>query len=264
MKSLLLPALLAPLLAFSPLTALADNTIATVNGEAITEADLGAAEAELSDTVSEMGDEERREYLLNFLIDMKVMAGEAQQRGFGEGPEFEARIALLRERILMQSVLDEARASVTEEDLRAFYEEAVGGADPQEEIRARHILVESEDEAKTLLTEIEGGADFAEMAQEHSTGPSGPAGGDLGFFQRGQMVPPFEEAAFALEPGGISEPVQTQFGWHIIKLEERRPVSPPPFEELEPRIREIMERQAQASLVEELRGAATIERTPSE
>ena len=135
--------------------------------------------------------------------------------------------ATLRERL---------EGAVSEDAVRAAYEERVAGQEPQTEYRAAHILVDSEEAAREAIAEIEGGAEFADVARARSTGPSGPRGGDLGFFAEGMMVEPFQEAVEQLEPGEVSEPVETQFGWHVIRLEETREASAPPFETLGPEI----------------------------
>ncbi|NJO38685.1 MAG: hypothetical protein HC871_15110, partial [Rhizobiales bacterium] len=123
-----------------------------------------------------------------------------------------------------------------------------------EEVRARHILLASEDDAKAVIAELEGGADFSELAKEKSTGPSGPQGGDLGYFKKGQMVPEFGDAAFAMDVGSTSAaPVKTQFGFHVIKVEDKRKVEPS-FEETEPQIRQEVARAIVTALVEDLRG----------
>lgn len=241
------------------------SPVATVNGAAITKADLVAAEAELSQAVAQMSDAEKRDYLITFMIDMKLMAAEARERGLEKADGYDARVAFLADRVLMQNLLEQAAgAEITDEQKRTFYDEAIARAEPQEQMRARHILVETEDKAKAVLEEVRGGADFAEKAKEHSTGPSAPNGGDLGFFGKGQMVPEFEAAVVALEVGGVSEPVKTQFGWHIIKLEEKKTAEPPAFETLEGQITDLLSRQAQADLVESLRKDATIERNDPE
>ncbi|MCB1490318.1 MAG: peptidylprolyl isomerase [Rhodobiaceae bacterium] len=237
------------------------QVVATVNGEEITTADLAAAQAELGQAVANMGDAEKRDYILSFLIDMKLMANEGRKRGIENGEGYKIRMNFLRDRVLMQSVLaEEAAQPITDDDMKAFYDKAIGQAPKEEEIHARHILVKTEDEAKKVLEEIRGGADFAEKAKEVSTGPSGPNGGDLGFFTKGKMVPEFEAAAFALKAGDVSEPVKTQFGWHIIKVEERRDVQPPSFDEVKGQIRSVMQRQRQAELVSKLHEGADIKR----
>ncbi|TVQ36786.1 MAG: hypothetical protein EA356_05135 [Geminicoccaceae bacterium] len=164
---------------------------------------------------------------------------------------------ILRNRVVELTLQD----AVSQEKLRARYDELA--AEPgfsYEQVRARHILVREEDEALELLAELEAGADFAELAREHSIDPGATNGGDLGYFVREQMVEPFASAAFALEPGAFSEaPVETQFGWHLIKVEDRRTVTPS-FEQLVPELRELMGREAVTALLDELRADALIER----
>jgi peptidyl-prolyl cis-trans isomerase C len=166
-----------------------------------------------------------------------------------------ARARVLREAMVRRTVED----GVTDEMVRTRYDELSDDPDlTREEVRARHILLDTEEEALAVIDELEAGADFAELAALRSTGPSGPEGGDLGFFRREQMVAPFAEAAFAMEPGSVSlSPVETQFGWHVIKVEERRE-APPAFEELEPQLRQEIARQVYQALIDELREGADI------
>ncbi|MEM7717764.1 MAG: peptidylprolyl isomerase [Pseudomonadota bacterium] len=149
-------------------------------------------------------------------------------------------------------------AAVTDEAIQAAYEEAFGNAEPETEYNASHILVETEDEATALVTELEGGADFAELAMEKSTGPSGPRGGELGWFGTGSMVAPFEEAVVAMEVGAISAPVQTQFGWHVIKLNETRVKDAPPLEQVRGQLQEGIQAQAIEARIAELTEGAAI------
>lgn len=147
----------------------------------------------------------------------------------------------LERSVLAQAYIEKTISEkLTDEAVQALYDERF--SEPQVEVRARHILVETEEEAQAIVAELEGGADFVELAQQKSTGPSGQNGGDLGFFRRGQMVPAFEEAAFALSaPGDLSAPVQSSFGWHVIKLEERRESPPPDFASVEGQIRQALQ-----------------------
>lgn len=211
-----------------------DAVVATVGGETITEADLGFAAEDLTQELSQMPADQRRPFLLRVLIDMKVMAKAGRDAGMGDTPLFKQRLAYLEERALRRAYFADAIAnSVTEEAVRAEYDKLVADFKPAEEIRASHILVATEDEAKAIKAELDGGADFATIAKEKSIDPGAANGGDLGFFGKGMMVAPFEQAAYALtEIGQVSEPVQSQFGWHIIKLEEKRESSPPAFEQV--------------------------------
>lgn len=150
--------------------------------------------------------------------------------------------------------------TITEEDVKQRYEKEVSGVEPQKQISARHILVETEEEAKAIITELEGGKDFVELAKEKSTGPSGPNGGDLGFFGEGQMVPEFEAAAFALEINGVTkEPVKTQFGWHVIKKEAERDAPVPTLEESSGEIRQILLREKYIGAITAAKAAASVE-----
>ena len=211
-----------------------DTVIATVNGEPITEADLSFAAEDLTQELSQMPAEERRAFLLRVMIDMKVMAEAGRAAGMADTPLFQQRLDYLEDRALRRAYFAETIAqAVTEEAVRAEYDAYIDQFTPEPEIHARHILVETEDEAKAIKAELDGGADFATLAQEKSIDPGAANGGDLGFFSRGMMVAPFEEAAFALtEPGQVSDPVQSQFGWDIIKLEETRESTPPAFEQV--------------------------------
>ena len=227
---------LAPALAQDAAAPVAPETvIATVGGEPITEADLGFAAEDLGQDLAQMPPEQRRPFLLSVLIDMKVLAKAGADAGMADTPLFAQRLDYLRERALRRAYFNDAiLGAVTEEAMRAEYDKFTAGFEPEEERRASHILVEKEEDAKAIKAELEAGADFAALANEKSIDPgSGAQGGDLGFFSRGMMVPAFEEAAFALtEPGQVSDLVQSNYGWHIIKLTETRMSAPPTFEQV--------------------------------
>lgn len=211
-----------------------DAVVATVGGETITEADLGFAAEDLTAELQQMPPDQRKAFLLRVLIDMKVMANAGEAAGMAETPLFQQRLAYLQDRALRRAYFADAIAnSVTEEAVRAEYDKFVADFTPADEIRASHILVASKEEADAVKAELDGGADFATLAKEKSIDPGAANGGDLGFFGEGMMVAPFEEAAFALtDAGQISEPVESQFGWHVIRLEEKRQSSAPAFEQV--------------------------------
>lgn len=211
-----------------------ETVVATVGGEPITEADLSFAAEDLVQELQQMPPEERRPFLLRVLIDMKVLAGAGREAGMAETPLFQQRLQYLEERALRRAYFAETIANaVTEPAVRAEYDKFIADFAPEDEIRASHILVTEEAEATAIKAELDGGADFATIAKEKSIDPGAANGGDLGFFSKGMMVAPFEEAAFALtEVGQVSAPVQSQFGWHIIRLEEKRASTPPSFEEV--------------------------------
>ncbi|HUH76248.1 MAG TPA: peptidylprolyl isomerase [Devosia sp.] len=211
-----------------------ETVVATVAGAAITEADLSFAAEDLTQDLSQIPPDQRKAFLLRVLIDMKVMAQAGKDAGLGDTPLFKQRLQYLEERALRRAYFSETiAAAITEEAIRADYDKFVAEFVPADEVRASHILVPTEDEAKAIKAQLDGGADFAELAKEKSIDPGAASGGDLGFFGKGMMVAPFEAAAFAMtEIGQISEPVQSQFGWHIIKLEEKRQSAPPAFEQV--------------------------------
>ena len=228
--------------------------VATVGDQVITEADLGFAAEDMAQDLAQMPEQERRAFLVRILIDMKVMSQAARAEGMDQTKIFELRQKYLEERALRRAYFNDVIAgAVTEEAARAEYDDFVAQFQPQDEIRASHILVETEEEAQAVKAELEGGADFAELAKVKSIDPGSVNGGDLGFFGRGMMVQPFEEAAFALgEAGELSEPVQSQFGWHVIKLAEKRQSAPPTFEQVAPQIQQQLLMQSFTDKVEAL------------
>ena len=244
------------------LPAAAQEPLATVNGNPVTARDVAIAEDDIGAALGQLPDETKREHILTYLTDLKLLAQKAEQEGLGNAPDFKDRLTYLREKALMEALLKrEAARTVTDAAVKAFYDEQVGKAPREPEVRARHILVESEDEAKAVAEQIKKGADFSELAKKETKDPSGTAnGGDLGYFGKDQMVPEFAEAAFKMKPGEVSEPVKTAFGWHVIKVEDRREKAPPTLEQVDDRIRAFLERRAQAELVAKIRAEGKVER----
>ncbi len=228
------PAAEAPATPAAPAPIDPNAVVATVGDMQITEADLGFAAEDLQQQLQQIPAAEARAFLVNVLIDMKVMAKAARDAGMAEDEVFKRRLAYLEDRTLRRDFFtDKVAAAITEDSVKAAYDELVKNFVPVEEVRARHILVATEEEAKAIKAELDGGKPFEVLAMEKTTDPSGKQnGGDLGFFQKGMMVPEFEAVAFTLEPGKISDPVQSQFGWHIIKLEEKRMSAPPPMQQV--------------------------------
>jgi peptidyl-prolyl cis-trans isomerase C len=230
----------APAAAAAPAPA-PDTVVATVGEETITEADIAFAAEDLQQELSQMPPDERRAFLVTVLIDMKVMAKAAREQQMDQTETFRRRLQYLEERALRRAYFaDKIAAGVTPETVQAAYDAFVAGFQPQEEVHARHILVATRQDAEAIKAELAAGKPFELLAMEKSTDPSGAQnGGDLGFFSRGMMVKPFEDAAFALtEPGQLSEPIESQFGWHIIKLEEKRQSQPPSLEEVGPQLQQ--------------------------
>ncbi len=238
-----------------------DTVVATVGGEPITEADLSFAAEDLTQELSQMPAEQRKPFLLRVLIDMKVMAKAGQDAGMADTPLFQQRLNYLKERALRRAFFAETIANaVTEDAVRAQYDKFVADFVPAEEIRASHILVADEAEANAIKAELDGGADFATIAKEKSIDPGAANGGDLGFFGKGMMVAPFEAAAFALtDIGQISAPVKSQFGWHIIKLEEKRQSTPPAFEQVAGQLQQQLLMQTFDDTVARLMDGVTID-----
>ncbi|MEO0385256.1 MAG: peptidylprolyl isomerase [Pseudomonadota bacterium] len=237
-----------------------DTVLATVNGYEITEDEAQMASQDFAEQLQRVPDDQRRAVIVDALIDLHLLAGAGEEEGLADGEAFQRRLAYQRARTLRTAYLVDVLApQVDDEALQTAYDEAVAGFEPEEERKARHILVESEDEARAVIEELDGGADFAELATERSTGPSGPNGGDLGFFSRGRMVPVFEDAAFSLEVGSYTpDPVESRFGWHVIYLEEVRESEAPAFEELAPQIQQGLLQQAFVDAIGGLREEAAI------
>lgn len=230
----------APAQDAAPAAVSPEAVVATVDGAPITEADLGFAAEDLSQELQQMPPAQRKPFLLRVLIDMKVMAKAGADAGMADTPLFQQRLDYLRDRSLRRAYFaDTIAKGITEEAVRVAYDKSVADFKPTEEIRASHILVPSEDEAKAIKEQLDGGADFAELAKEKSIDPGAANGGDLGFFSKGMMVAPFESAAYGLSDiGQVSEPVESQFGWHVIRLEEKRQSAPPTFEQLAPQLQQ--------------------------
>ncbi len=237
--------------------------VATVNGQELTEGDLELALQGLEQQFAALSPEQRRAAALSALIEIRLLANEAEEEGLADGDEFQRQMDFLRQRALHSAFIEQQiAADVSDEEVRVRYDEEIANTAPTNEVRARHIIVDSEERAQELIAELDGGADFEELARENSTDGAAQQGGDLGYFGQGQMVPEFEQAAFAMEVGDHStEPVQTQFGWHVIKVEDKRQQQPPAFEQVAPQIRSILLRERYFQAVEDIREAADIEIT---
>jgi peptidyl-prolyl cis-trans isomerase C len=239
-----------------------NTVLAKGPGIEVKQADIDLAEEEIGAQLQGVDDATKREQLLAYLIDMKIVAKAAEDKKLGDSADFKRKVAFARERLLMDSLLaSEAKTAVTDAEMKKIYDEAAKQIASEEEVHARHILVETEDEAKAIIAELKKGGDFAAIAKAKSKDPGGSEGGDLGFFTKGQMVPEFSEAAFKLAPGSLSDPVKSQFGWHVIKVEEKRNKQAPSFDQVKPQIEQYAQRKAQAELVTKLRDAAKVERT---
>jgi peptidyl-prolyl cis-trans isomerase C len=251
--------LVAASLALVPVPASADSVVAKVNGVEIKQSDLDFAASEVGPRLANYSPKDRRKVLLQYVIENELMAGAGQKDNLDKTESFPGRVAYHQRRALRDAFFDaKINDAVTEADAKKVFDEKVAGMKPEQEIHARHILVATEDEAKDIAERLKKGEDFAALAKEKSM-DSGAEGGDLGFFSRGQMLKPFEDAAFALDVGEISAPVQTQFGWHIIKVEEKRDQPLPSFDQVkEAIVSQLVQAKAQ-EIVTGLRDSAEIE-----
>jgi peptidyl-prolyl cis-trans isomerase C len=238
-----------------------DKVVATINGKPVTDADLAVAESEIGADMGTMPAAQKRISLLEFLIDNQLFAEAAEAQKLNEGPTYETRLNYLKRRALRELYFDKViKASVSDADARKIYDDQVKLLKPEEEVSARHILVETEALAKELKDKIDKGADFVQLAKENSKDPgSKDEGGNLGYFGHGQMVPQFEEIVFKLKKGEVSDPVKTQFGWHLVKLEDRRTKQPPAFEVVKDRIVQSVLLQKAQQTATELRAKSKIE-----
>jgi peptidyl-prolyl cis-trans isomerase C len=238
-----------------------NTVVATVGGETITEGDLAFAAEDIGQQLQQVPPDQVRGVLLAQMIDLKLMAAAGHTAKLEDSDTFKARLKYLTERSLRRAYTKQAISdTITPDAIKAEYDKQIAAMPSVDEIHARHILVSSEDDAKAIKTQLDGGADFAAIAKEKSIDPSAKQnGGDLGFFTQDKMVKPFGDAAFALKINEISNPVQSQFGWHIIQVLERRPAAKPTLEELTPQIGQQLYVAKYRALFDELRKASTID-----
>ena len=238
-----------------------DPVVARVNGTEIRSSDLAIAEEEVGSNLAQVPPEGRRDYLVSYVSDMILVAKAAEEKKVTEDTDFKRRLTYLRNKLLMETMLHtEAKSAVTDAAMHKVYDDATKQMAGEKEVRARHILVETEDEAKAILAELKKGTDFAELARLKSKDPGAAEGGDLGYFTKDQMVPEFSETAFRLESGQLSDPIKTAFGWHIIRTDDKRDRPVPAFEQVKDQIESYVARKAQADVIAKLRQGAKIER----
>ncbi len=238
-----------------------EAVVARVNGRIITEADVKLAESEIGNDLGALPAAQRRQVLVEYLVETILFAEAAEKDKLGSGQGFDAIKRYWDRRALRDTYFERSvKSSVSDAEAKAFYDKEVASAQSQEEVRARHILLDSEQLAKELYEKIAHGEDFARMAKQYSKDPgSKEEGGDLGYFTRGRMVPQFEEAAYKLEKGDVSLPVKSQFGWHLIKVEDKRRRTAPPFDSIKDRIvASLIHRRAQ-EIGSTLRAKANVE-----
>jgi peptidyl-prolyl cis-trans isomerase C len=240
-----------------------DPVVAKVDGQPIHLSDLKDAVQALPENVRGMPTQTLFPMLLEQLIDGRALVAEAHKSGLDHDPTVQRQVAAAEDRALQTAMLNKAVGpSVTDEAVRARYDQEIAGKPGAEEVHARHILVETEAEAKKIIGQLKGGGDFAALAKQYSKDPSGAQqGGDLGFFKKDDMVPEFAAAAFALQPGQVSQqPVHSQFGWHVILLVERRRAEAPGFEQARDELRQKMIQEGVQKAVAKARAGASVEK----
>lgn len=255
------PAAKPPVAAATP--APKDPIVATVNGQPIRLSELEVAQQSLPQQYRSMPLQAVFPALLDRIVDSKLVVQEGKKTKITDDPAFKKRLAFVEEQVLQDFWIQrEIAKKVTAEKLRQRYEERLKSLPSEEEVHARHILVATEDEAKALIAEIKKGAAFDKLAKEKSTDKaSGTEGGDLGWFKKSDMVKEFADAAFDLKKGEMTEtPVKTQFGYHVIQVEDRRKAPPPAYEELADQLREEMAREAVTAQLDLMRSGAKIEK----
>ncbi len=241
-----------------------DSVIATVNGADIRASDLKMIEQIMGRAIQQIPADQRESELTRVLIDLTLVAEAARADGYLDRADVQQALRQAERDALYTAYLTDVSESVSDADVEAAYAEMTAGFEAEEEVSARHILVDTEKEAKEIKGLLDGGADFSELATEKSTGPSRVNGGDLGYFGRGSVVGPFAEVAFAQEVGSVSDPVETQFGWHVIKVEGKRMSTPPALEEVRDSLMVKLVPQKITEKIEELRASAKIERAGEE
>ncbi len=240
--------------------ALADKVVAKVDGVEIWQSELAFAKIEIGSELARVPVIERDAVLLRYVIDIHLMAAAAKKDKLDSLANFKKRQAYYQLKALKDSYVEKAvNGTVGDAQARKIYDKIFGSKKEKIEVRASHILVKKEQEAKDIKKALAGGADFAKLAAEKSTGPSKTQGGDLGFFTKGRMVKAFEKAAFSLEKNGISEPIKTQFGWHVIKVTDKRKKPNPPFEVVKSRILAPLITEKSRAVIEALRKTSKTE-----
>jgi peptidyl-prolyl cis-trans isomerase C len=247
----------------SPTAGLAsDPVVAKLNGQEIRQSDVLRARGRLPASLRDKPAEQIVPMLTTIVINSRLLADEARSQGIDREPQVQRQIDLVTDLVLEQELLDRyIEKQLTEAAIRARYEKLAAEAAGSEQIRARHILLRSEDDARDVIQSLGAGRSFEALARDRSTDPTADTGGDLGYFTRGEMAEPFSDAAFKLQPGQFTRnPVQTEFGWHVILVEDRRPAVAPPLSQVRDKIRNLLVAELRNEYLASLRGKATVER----
>lgn len=240
-----------------------DPVVAKVGDIEIRESELNIAIANLDPQFAKLPDDQRKIAALSATIDVNILSKVAADENLRDTQEYKQRMHFLDIRELHNAYFRKyVLEAITDDEVKARYDKEVAAIPPEEEVHARHILVKTEDEAKAVITALDGGKDFAELAKEKSSDPSKSEGGDLGYFKKGQMVPEFETAAFGLEKGQYTKvPVKSQFGFHVIKVDDKRKAAPPTLEQVSPQVRQMVMQEKYLGLLKKAKESAKIEIT---
>jgi peptidyl-prolyl cis-trans isomerase C len=238
-----------------------DPVIAKIDGVEVTQSDLSLAIDNLDPQLAQLPDDQKKLAALSTVIDAKLIAEKARAEKIEDTKEFKDRLEFIVDRELHNAYFKKHVVdTITDADIKKRYDAEIAKLPPVEEVRARHILVKTEDEAKAVIKELGEGKDFAELAKTKSTDPNKSDGGDLGYFKKGMMVPEFEKAAFEMKKGDVSKtPIKTQFGFHVIKVEDKRNAPPPEFEQVKDQVKQIVLRDKYMEVLKATKSAAKIE-----
>ncbi len=261
---LLVTAAIAAAISFqAPAFAQEDKVVAKVGTLEITQSELDLAVQNLDPQLAQLPDEQKKVAALSGAIDVKLLASGALAEGVDKTDDFKKRMAYIGDRELHNAFFRKhVVEATTDEEVKARYDKEIAALPKQEEVKAAHILVKTEDEAKAVIAELDGGKDFAAIAKEKSQDSNKDDGGDLGWFGPGRMVPEFEEAALGLEKGAYTKtPVKTQFGFHVIKLEDKRDAPPPAFEQVQDQVKQLVMRDKYVAILEKAKADQKIEIT---
>ena len=260
--ALMLAALPAWAQTAKPAPAASDPVVARINGFEVHRSDIEEAARGLPPQVQRQPPDKIYMAILDQMVGTTLVAQAARKAKFQDDPEVKRRLVLVQDQVLAQLYMNRLiEKGMSDQKLKAAYDKYVKDAPPREEVNARHILLANEADAKAVIEQLKKGADFATLAKEKSTDPAGKtSGGDLGWFTKDQMVPEFADAAFKLKKGEITEtPVKTQFGWHVIKVEDRRTASTPSFEQMKPQLTDMVAREMVQEKMKELKASAKVE-----
>lgn len=237
-----------------------DKVVATVNGVPILASEVEYAAEDLLAQIANVRADQRYRFLVSYLIERQLLAQAADKAKTAGTDEYKKRASFYRTKALRDAYFKtKIEPLVTEKDAKAYYEKETSQIKPQDEVRARNILLKTEEEAKLIAAEIKKGAKFEDLAKARSVGPNAPRGGDIGYFTKDKMVPEFASAAFKMKKGEVSGPIKSEFGWHLIKVEDRRQQKLQEFENIKAQIRNVLLRQRVAELATTLRKKAKIE-----